>query len=371
MAESSAGEKTLPASQQKKQRTREEGSIARSQDLCSAATLLAALILLKYMGPNMMNQLRDVCEHFFMYSCQMQPNENNMREIATEALFSLAPIVLPFMCGMMLVGVVINILQVGLLFTGKPLVPKFSKLNPFAGFSNLFSMRSLVELIKALCKIGVATYVTWVTVQNSALEYVTLMDLTPAGLVSAVGGLIFLLWWRLSLVLLVLGVLDYAYQYWQFERNLMMTVQEAKEELKEYEGDPRIKQRIRQIQRRIAMQRMMAEVPKADVVVTNPTHYAVALRYNAGEMLAPVVIAKGARILAGRIREIALENKVPIVQKPELARSLYKTVEIGQPVPEQLFRAVAEVLAYVYQIDRRDEKTRERSGSWKSAVQTF
>ena len=165
----------------------------------------------------------------------------------------------------------------------------------------------------------------------------------------------------------MLGVLDYGYQYWEHERSLMMTVEEAKQELKEYEGDPRIKQRIRQIQRRIAMQRMMADVPKADVIITNPTRFAVALRYDPANMRAPVVVAKGTRLLAERIRDLAIVHGVPIVQKPELARTLYRTIEVGHPVPESLFRAVAEVLAYVYQIDRRVEKLHERDLQMKMA----
>jgi flagellar biosynthetic protein FlhB len=158
-----------------------------------------------------------------------------------------------------------------------------------------------------------------------------------------------------------LGVLDFGFQRWQYGRDLMMTVQEAKEEMKQLEGDPRIKQRIRQIQRQMAMKRMMAEVPEADVIITNPIRFAVALRYDPKTMDAPVVIAKGARLLAQRIREIAEEHDVPIVEKPELARALFKSIDVGQPVPEDLFRAVAEVLAFVFKIDRREEKRHERS----------
>ena len=369
MAETSAGEKTLPASQQKRQRAREEGTIARSQDLCAGFTMIVALFALRYFGAPMLRRIEDALAYFFQNAPQMLPDENNMRGLALEVLWRTAAIALPFMLAMLASGLVINVLQVGLLFTGKPLMPKFDKINPFTGFANLFSLRALVELIKSVFKVGIVAYVAWISVRDSAPEYVSLMELTPAGLVTAVGGMVFLLWWRIALVLLVLGLLDYAFQRWQYDRNLMMTVQEAREELREYEGDPRIKQRIRQIQRRIAMQRMMAEVPKADVVITNPVHYAVALRYDGGRMLAPVVIAKGARLLAERIRDVAVEHDVPIVQKPDLARNLYRTVEAGQPIPEPLFRAVAEVLAYVYQIDRRVEKAREREGAWRTAPQ--
>jgi len=369
MPEPSAGEKTLPASPLKRQRAREEGKVARSQDLCAAFAMFAALFALRYFGMPMLRRLQDAFAYFLQNAPQMLPDENNVRGIAIEALWRMATVALPFMLAMLVSGVVINVLQVGLLFTGKPLTPKLDKMNPFSGFGNLFSMRALVELVKSVFKVSVVIYVSWITVRDTMPYYVSLMELTPAALIAAVGGMVFILWWRIALVLLVLGLLDYGFQRWQYDRNLMMTVQEAREELREYEGDPRIKQRIRQIQRRIAMQRMMAEVPKADVVITNPVHYAVALRYDAGRMLAPVVIAKGARLLAERIRDVAVEHDVPIVQKPDLARTLYRTVEAGQPVPEPLFRAVAEVLAYVYQIDRRVEKAREREGAWRTAPQ--
>ncbi len=331
--------------------------------------MLAALFALRYFGPGMLHGMQEVTAHFIRSAPIMLPEQDNVREVALEILFRMGPIVLPFMIAMLGAGLLVNVLQVGILFTGKPLMPKFDKLNPISGFSNLFSLRALVELLKSVFKVGIVLYVTWAAVRDSAPEYVSLMETSPAGLIQAVGGIVFLLWWRIALALLVLGILDYGFQRWQFDRNLMMTVQEAREELKEYEGDPRIKQRIRQIQRRIAMQRMMAEVPKADVIVTNPVRYAIALRYEPDRMLAPVVVAKGARIIANRIREVAVENDVPIVQKPDLARTLYRTVEVGQPVPEPLFRAVAEVLAYVYQIDRRVEKARERQGAWKPARQ--
>ena len=226
---------------------------------------------------------------------------------------------------------------------------------------------SFVELVKSILKVALCVWIVWLTVKTRPQQFIDLMAATPQGLPGAVGGMIVTIWWRVAAAMFVLGLLDYGFQRWQYERELMMTTQEAREELREFEGDPRIRQRVRQIQRQMAMQRMMGEVPRADVVITNPTEYAVALRYDAASMRAPVVVAKGARILAERIRSIAVENDVPIVRKPELARTLYRTIDINQPVPEDLFRAVAEVLAYVYQIDRREQKIRERKENWNSA----
>jgi flagellar biosynthesis protein FlhB len=167
-------------------------------------------------------------------------------------------------------------------------------------------------------------------------------------------------WWRIALAILFLGILDFGFQKWQHGQDLRMTEQEMRDELKQYEGNPQIKQRIRGIQRQMSMNRMMAEIPEADVVITNPTTYAVALRFKPNEMDAPIVIAKGTRLIAERIRDLAIEHNVPIVERPPLARALYRTIEVGQAVPEDLFRAVAEVLAYIYEIEQREDKIRER-----------
>jgi flagellar biosynthetic protein FlhB len=369
MLEQSAGEKTLPASPLKRQRAREEGRVARSQDLCSALALLVALLALRYFGMPAFQRLVGAMRHFFEGADQAWPDLDGIQRLALESVWLMIPALVPFLLVMLITGVVVNVLQVGVLFTGKPLVPNFSRVNPFANFGNLFSLRALVELLKSTLKVGVIVYITWITVRRTTNDYVNLMELTPLALVSVVGGMIFTLWWRIALAIIVLGILDYGFQYWQYDRGIMMTVQEAREELREYEGDPRIKQRIRQIQRRIAMQRMMAEVPRADVVITNPTHLAIALRYDVSRMLAPTVVAKGARLLAERIRDVAVEHDVPVVQKPELARTIYRTVDVGQPIPEPLFRAVAEILAYVYRIDRRVEKIHERSEGWSTARQ--
>ncbi|MCX5759863.1 MAG: EscU/YscU/HrcU family type III secretion system export apparatus switch protein, partial [Candidatus Hydrogenedentes bacterium] len=224
MAEQSGGERTLPASQQKRNRAREEGNVARSQDLSAAVALLSALAAMRYMGAPMFERLVAATRFYFDNAAVLGP-------------------IFPFMLVMLVTGVTANILQVGFLFTTKPLVPKFSKLNPFAGLSNFFSLRSFVELVKSILKVTLVLYVTWITVHGRLGDYVNLMELTPLALLPAVGAMVVTLWWRIALVILALGILDYGFQRWQHDHNLMMTVQEAKEELKEYEGDPRIKQR--------------------------------------------------------------------------------------------------------------------------------
>ncbi|MCX5770009.1 MAG: flagellar biosynthesis protein FlhB, partial [Candidatus Hydrogenedentes bacterium] len=367
MLEQPGGDKTLPASPLKRQRAREDGKVAKSQDLVAAGALLAALLALRLMGPASFNRLIGVMYYYlWSFPAKIQDLDSPQR-FAIELMWVAAPIVLPFMLVMMLAGVLLNVMQVGILFTAKPLTPKLDKLNPISGLANLFTLRSFIELVKSILKVTLAVWIVWLTVKTRQGQFVNLMGLSPEALPAAIGGMIVTIWWRVAVAMLVLGLLDYGFQRWQYERDLMMTTQEAREELREFEGDPRIRQRVRQIQRQMAMQRMMGEVPRADVVITNPTQFAVALRYDPGSMRAPVVVAKGARILAERIRAIAVENDVPIVRKPELARTLYRTIDVNQPVPEDLFRAVAEVLAYVYQIDRREQKIRERSENWNSS----
>ena len=356
-----AGEKSLPASAQKRRRSREEGQVARSQDLTAAFALLGAMAALRYYGPRMIERVVAVTRHMFDHAAQLVVDTSTAQPFAAGVLSQLARVMLPFMIVMVVVGVAANILQVGILITGKPLVPKLDKINPIKGLGNLFNIQALVKLVKSVLVISTVVYIVWLTMRGRMDEILGLMFLTPQSLVPAVGGLIVTVWWRCVLALLVLGALDFAFQYSQQESKMKMTVKEAKDEMKQFEGDPLIKRRIRQMQRQIAMQRMMANVPQADVIIANPTRYAVALRYDAANMPAPLVVAKGARLVAQRIRDLAVEHDVPIVVKPELARLLYRTVEIEDAVPGDLFGAVAEVLAYVYQIDRREEKIRERS----------
>jgi flagellar biosynthetic protein FlhB len=360
MPDNSGGEKTIPATPRKREQQREEGNVAKSQDLSSAWGLGAALLFLMLLGPVIMRTLLDAGGYFFGHLDEMVLRETPPEVLARRAMYFMAVGAGPFMLAMMLAGLFINFVQVGVLFSAKALKPKWNRLNPVTGMKRFFSMRSLVELAKSLAKLGVAGAIAWLTLMGRAEEVVAFMTLTPQELVGAMAGLVFTLWWRIVAAMVVIGLLDYAYQRWQHEQDIKMTEQEFREETKQMEGDPQIKRRIRQLQRQMAMQRMMAEVPKADVIITNPVTYAIALRYDMAKMAAPVVVAKGMRLLARRIRDLGAQHDVPVVQRPELARAMYRTVEVGQPVPEDLFRAVAEVLSFVYRIDRRADKRRER-----------
>lgn len=361
MAEETGGEKTLPASQHKIQKAREEGNIARSQDLGAAWSLLIALGGIWYLGPGAMKAMLEATYYYFGGLSRFDLSPDNFTSFSLDTLWMMTKAAWPLILLLLVAGVVMNLIQVGFLFSPKSIAPKIGRLNPISGFKKFFSIRSAVELLKAVLKLAVVCAVVYWCLRDRWDEAIAAAYLTPLGAGIAVSKLVLGVWLRIVIATLVLGILDFAFQRWQYGRDLMMTAQEAKEEARQFEGDPRIKQRIRQIQRQMAMKRMMAEVPKADVIITNPVRFAVALRYDMANMEAPVVVAKGARLLAKRIREIAEEHDVPIVEKPELARALFKSIEIGQAVPEALFKAVAEVLAFVYKIDKREEKMRERA----------
>jgi flagellar biosynthetic protein FlhB len=362
MAESS-GEKRIPASAYKIGKAREEGNVARSQDLSVAWSLTAALGAFWFLGRGMFDQMQVVTEHYLGNLSRFELDQDGFYVFALDVVSRLAWAVAPFAVTLLIAGLTINLMQVGLLVAPRALAPKTSRLNPILGFKRFLSIRTALELVKSVLKLAVVSAIVYWTVRDRWEEVLVAGYSTPLGAAISVAKLVLLVWFRAVLAIIALALLDFTYQRWQYGQDLMMTVEEAKEEAKQFEGDPRIKQRIRSIQRQMAMKRMMKEVPTADVVITNPVRFAVALRYDAAKMHAPVVVAKGARLLAQRIRQIAEEHNVPVVEKPDLARTLFKSIEVGQPVPEKLFRAVAEVLAFVYKIDRREEKVRERAAA--------
>ncbi|HRK34057.1 MAG TPA: flagellar biosynthesis protein FlhB [Candidatus Hydrogenedentes bacterium] len=361
MAQETGGEKTLPASAYKIQKAREEGNVAKSQDLTAAWSLMIALAGIWYMGPQAFDAMLEATQYYFANLSSFDITPSSFANFSLGSIWLTTKATAPMVLLLLAAGLAMNLVQVGFLYSPKAITPKFNRINPISGFQRFFSVRTAAELVKSILKLVLVTYVAYLTMRGRWEELLLASYLTPIGASLAMTDLVLDVWFRVVLTMLVIGILDYGFQRWQYGRDLMMTTQEAKEEAKQFEGDPRIKQRIRQIQRQMAMKRMMNDVPKADVIITNPIRFAVALRYDPANMQSPIVIAKGARLLAKRIREIAEENDVPIVEKPELARALFKNIEVGQPVPESLFRAVAEVLAFVYKIDTREEKMRERA----------
>lgn len=367
MADDSAGEKTLPASPRKKSRLREEGNVPRSSDLNAAWSLAIALLALYIAGPYIFRNLLSATQFYLGNLSFLSAEEWSAQAILALALQQMGGAIIPFMVAMAVAGAFINILQVGFMYAPKSLQPKWSRINPVAGLKRLFSVRALIELIKSTLKLVLITTVVYYTLRDRWSSLIMLMELTPWGATLAIAQLVVAVWWRVAILMFALAVLDLGYQRWQFEQDQRMTRREAADEAKEMEGDPRVKQRVRQIQRQLATQRMLAAVPEADVIVTNPIRYAVALRYDENNMEAPRVLAKGARLIAKRIRDIAEEHNVPIVQRPPLARALYQGVEVGRTIPENFYRAVAEVLAYVYQIDQRVERRKARQESLRMA----
>jgi flagellar biosynthetic protein FlhB len=363
MPEEPAGERTEQATPRKREQARRRGQVAKSQDVNTTLTLIVSLFAIYLLGQNAADELNRVFQYHLATACDTKLTTGTFGTFALGALIPLARIILPFMFVALVAGVLANVVQVGFLFSGERMAPDLSRLNPFQGFSRFFTVRTVVDLVKSVFKLVVVGWIAYATVRAALPHIVLLPTSEPGPIVREIMLLCFRLAMRAVLAMIFMAILDYGFQRWQFERSIMMTRQEVREELRELEGDPHIRARIRSIRRQMALQRMMAEVPTADVVVTNPFHIAVALRYDMTKMSAPRVIAKGARLLAERIKQIAAENRVPVVEKKTLAQLLYKSVEVGQEIPENLYQAVAEVLAYVYQIDARAEKVRERTAA--------
>ncbi|HWQ61510.1 MAG TPA: flagellar biosynthesis protein FlhB, partial [Negativicutes bacterium] len=260
--------------------------------------------------------------------------------------------VLPVMLVVLVISLAVNLLQVGFVFSLEPLMPQLDRINPISGFQRLFSLRAIAELVKSLCKLTIIGYFVYRFIMRETALVPQLIGADLTDSLRYTAGLVVNLALEIGAVILVLAALDYFYQWWEYNKSLKMSKQEIKEEFKQTEGNPQIKGKIKERQRAMAMRRMMQEVPKATAVVTNPTHFAVAIRYDKS-MSAPEVVAKGQDFLAERIKQVAKENRVAVVENKPLARALYATVEVGDNIPPELYQAVAEVLAYVFRLKKR------------------
>jgi flagellar biosynthetic protein FlhB len=342
-------ERTEPASQRKREKAREQGQVSRSLELNSALIIIAGFLLLSVSGAAIAGRVADIARSAFAASGSMPVTVDSLRLLALQGTASFFVILGPVVGLLMVAGIAANIGQVGPLFTLETVKPKLERLNPLKGVRRiLLSRRSMVEVLKGVIKTAVVAGAATVVLKDLLAESPALMGGDAAGILAFLSRSAFGVGIKTGLAFLVLAVLDYGYQRFEYERDLRMTREEVKEENKSLEGDPLVRGRIRSVQRRIAYRRMMQDVPKADVVVTNPTHLAVALRYDADTMDAPVVVAKGADHLAAKIRAVAEEHGVPIVEDVSLARALYRAADIGQRIPQKLFQAVAQLLAYIY-----------------------
>ena len=346
------GEKTEEPTQKKRNDARKKGQVGKSQDLNAAFVLLTGFFVLRLLWSYIYQEIHSYT--VYIYSNMMRTiDTETVTEIFLSVVLLFSRTALPVMAAILICGLMINFYQVGLQFNTEAIGFKLSKLNPINGFGRLFSKRSLVELVKSLFKIAVVGFFLFNYLKDEIPFVPNYIFLDLITCLSKMADLIFAMAFQVIGVIILLGVLDYAYQKWQTTQDLKMTKQEVKDEMKNSEGDPQIKGKIKQKQRQMAMARMMQEVPKADVIVTNPTHYAVALLYKQGDV-APKVVAKGQDYVALRIKDIGRENNVVIVENKPLARALYASTEVGDIVPPDLYQAVAEVLAYVYRLKHRD-----------------
>lgn len=351
-----AGDRTEAPTPRRRTEARERGQVARSTDLSSAILLLGGILVLRGVGPRLMAALEEAMRQHLAMSDARSASRLDFVPILMAAGMSVLAALGPVLVGLLVLSLASNILQVGFLFTTTPLEPSLNRLNPLAGLGRVFTVRTLMQLAMNVVKLVLVVAVAWGSLQARMGQILVAMDTggwQQAALLAQVG---YDLAIRLALVLLVIGLLDYAWQRWRLEKDLRMTKEEVREELRRMEGDPLIKQRRRKMQFVQLMQQIKKHVPKADVVVTNPTELAVAIQYEAGEMRAPKVVAKGQDYIAQKIREIAAAHGVPIVERKPLAQALYKMVDVGQEIPEHLYQAIAEVLAYVYQLSGKAKK---------------
>ncbi|SDE69341.1 flagellar biosynthetic protein FlhB [Fontibacillus panacisegetis] len=345
-----SGEKTEKATPHKRQDARKKGQVAKSQELSGAVVLLSSFLCLIAFGGYFKERLIYLYADVLHHRLTMDVTAENVMVMFSDYGVKLLLLLAPIFLVIFVMAILANYVQVGFLLTGDPLKMKLSKIDPIKGFKNIFSMRSLVQFLKTLLKLVIIGFLVYSTIWGERDQIAKLVHTSVDEAFQFTAGLTMSLGLKIGAALFVLSVLDYIYQKYDHEKNLKMSKQDIKDEYKKMEGDPLIKGKIRERQRRMALQRMMQEVPKADVIITNPTHFAVALKYDGSQMDAPEVVAKGQDYVALRIKEIAKEHGVVTVENKPLARALFQRAEIGDSIPGDLFQAVAEVLAYVYKL---------------------
>jgi len=345
-------EKTEPATPKRRREMREKGQVPKSRELITALMLLVSFWSIKLLFNYLYGNLSAAAISFFSFPKDIDSRYEieNLMQTLMYCILLMAKVLGPILLIVAVTAIAVNYFQVGNIFTLKPLAPSFNKLNPIQGFKRLFSKHAFVELLKSILKISIIGYVVYDFLSKNYEIIPELIGMDLESTAAYIGNTIISIGLRAATVLLIMSVFDYAFQLWDYEKSIRMTKQEIKDEYKQMEGNPQIKSKIREKQRQFALRRMISEVPKADVVITNPTHYAVAIKYDAEKSDAPQVVAKGKDLIAQKIKDTAKENKVPIVENKPLAQTLYKTVDIGENIPPDLYKAVAEVLAFVYSL---------------------
>lgn len=351
------GDKTEKATPKKLDDARKEGRVARSSDLINGFMLLLMFFVLKLFGGIMANLFLDSFVKYYNKASDISMEVFDVRQavnLSNEIVLDIVIASLPVLIGSFVVALVGNIVQVGWKVTGKPLKPKLDRLNPIGGLKRMFSQEKVVELIKSILKVLAIALVAYNEVKDRWKFILNLYDFEFMQAILNIFDIVLDVGIKISLIFVVIGLADFGYQKWKHLHDLRMSKQEVKDEMKQSEGDPQIKGQIRQKMREGARRRMMQELPKADVVITNPTHFAVAVKYDKETAEAPYVLAKGADYVAANIKEIAKQNNIEIVENKPLARMLYYNVEIGDQIPPELYQMVAEVLAYVYSVKNKE-----------------
>ncbi len=351
------GDKTEAPTPRKRQEAREQGKIARSRDMGAAVLIIGAMVLLKNYGPGVVDALRGLVQDMLGADAMADGNSAGALLASNRAVISMGMALAPMMIGLVLIVIVVDVLQVGFVLNGKKLQPNLGALNPFKGVGRLFGKgRKPMNGVITGMKLLLVSFIAYSAIHSRLPQIVMAQQLEFIQIFGLGAEVVYSIGLRIGIVLLVLAIIDYAYQRYTMEKELKMTKQEVKDEMRRMDGDPKIKQRRLQLARQMMKEQLKKDVPTADVIVTNPTHFAVALKYDSTSMHAPRVIAKGHDFMALRIREIAVVNGVPILERPPLARALYKLVDVGQEIPEQYYAAVAEILAYVYELSGKAKR---------------
>ncbi|AQQ54118.1 flagellar biosynthesis protein FlhB [Planococcus lenghuensis] len=345
-----AGEKTEKATPQKRQESKRKGQVAKSAEIPAALIMFGGILLLYFAGGWMLDRLLTVFRIHFSQYISWELTEASIQTLFEQMTVYAFVMMAPILVIALILGIAGNYVQIGVLFTAEPLKMKLDRLDPVQGAKRIFSVRALVELAKSLLKIAIIGTAAFLVLWLEKSELFLLSQKSIGESLSFIGSLVLKMGLAASLLLMGLAVLDYLYQKYEFEKNIRMSKQDIKDEFKKAEGDPLIKSKIKERQRQMSMNRMIQDLPKADVLITNPTHYAIAIQYDAETMEAPIVIAMGKDHLALKIKEKAKELGIVMMENRPLARALYQQVEVGDSVPEDLFIAVAEVLAYIYRL---------------------
>ena len=342
--------KTEQATPRRQEEYRKKGSVVKSIEINTAVILLTAFFLLKITGKFMYQHLSELLKYYLSNSWNIQINSGSIMTLGTNIFFSIVLLTLPILASIVVAIIVANILQFGFLLTLEPIKPNLGKLNIIKGFQNLFSKKSLETLVKSLLKILLVGYIAYSTITKDIPIIINFFFINVEQSWLIFVGLAMEILYKIVIAFIVLAAIDFFVQKWTMDNQMKMSKQEIKEEHKRTEGDPLIKAEIKRRQHEMARSRMMSEVPKADVVITNPFHVAIAIKYDAKTMHSPKVIAKGLRQIAENIKAIARENNIPLVENPPVARALYKSTKVGQDIPSDLYSAVAEILTYIYKL---------------------